>query len=575
MASSVRRRSFLLSRLLVAALLLSPFLAWAALDTLSPLSNPPRLKFLESVLEKSSDQNYCNPTGIISDSCCDFETVEKVNEDLYGRIQDLIKTKFFRYYKLNLYKECSFWSDDGLCMNRDCSVATVEDEDELPAEWRSEALGALKTSTAGTEFHPFDKCEFNDQDFCEVMDEANSGVYVNLLENPERFTGYAGASAARVWKSIYEENCFNIVHKMTQGCPTCNNIMAGNGNRFAPAPTSKRDLSRLLSDLAEDVDGGSKDSEEVCLEKRVYYRLISGLHSSISIHICDEYFDRRTGKWGPNLECFITRVGLHPERLQNVYFNYVLLLRALTKLAGYLEGYNFCTGDSVEDKGVKVMVNDLIGLTLTCPSTFDEKLLFQGPEARVLKEEFRDHFRNVTRIMDCVGCEKCRLWGKLQTSGLGTALKVLFSYEDEYLNPKTNPSLLQRTEIVAFFNTLNRFSESIRAIGRFREMYQEKVKSAEREKEKADRLMKLRMQVQAGKKEKKEDKSSVASSAPTPSSQPLKQPNNTTILPANLLSNLRVSCSTYLARITCWIVDEMRRREIPVPAYLEQWASDP
>jgi ERO1-like protein alpha len=29
--------------------------------------------------------------------------------------------------------------------------------------------------------------------------------------------------------------------------------------------------------------------------------------------------------------------------------------------------------------------------------------------------------------MDCVGCEKCRLWGKLQVLGLGTALKILFS----------------------------------------------------------------------------------------------------------------------------------------------------
>lgn len=35
--------------------------------------------------------------------------------------------------------------------------------------------------------------------------------------------------------------------------------------------------------------------------------------------------------------------------------------------------------------------------------------------------------------MDCVGCEKCRLWGKVQTVGLGTALKVLFSYEDKTL----------------------------------------------------------------------------------------------------------------------------------------------
>lgn len=29
--------------------------------------------------------------------------------------------------------------------------------------------------------------------------------------------------------------------------------------------------------------------------------------------------------------------------------------------------------------------------------------------------------------MDCVGCDKCKLWGKLQVQGLGTALKILFS----------------------------------------------------------------------------------------------------------------------------------------------------
>ena len=33
--------------------------------------------------------------------------------------------------------------------------------------------------------------------------------------------------------------------------------------------------------------------------------------------------------------------------------------------------------------------------------------------------------------MDCVGCEKCRLWGKLQVLGLGTALNILFSVNNE------------------------------------------------------------------------------------------------------------------------------------------------
>lgn len=32
--------------------------------------------------------------------------------------------------------------------------------------------------------------------------------YVDLGLNPERYTGYAGFSARRVWGAIYEENCF-------------------------------------------------------------------------------------------------------------------------------------------------------------------------------------------------------------------------------------------------------------------------------------------------------------------------------------------------------------------------------
>ena len=39
-------------------------------------------------------------------------------------------------------------------------------------------------------------------------------------------------------------------------------------------------------------------------------------------------------------------------------------------------------------------------------------------------------FQNITRIMDCVGCEKCKMWGKLQLLGIATSLKILFSAED-------------------------------------------------------------------------------------------------------------------------------------------------
>lgn len=35
--------------------------------------------------------------------------------------------------------------------------------------------------------------------------------------------------------------------------------------------------------------------------------------------------------------------------------------------------------------------------------------------------------------MDCIGCDKCRLWGKVQTTGLATALKVLFELDEKTL----------------------------------------------------------------------------------------------------------------------------------------------
>lgn len=85
-----------------------------------------------------------------------------------------------------------------------------------------------------------------------------------------------------------------------------------------------------------------------------------------------------------------------------------------------------------------------------------------GQQAQKLKEEFRLHFRNVSTIMDCVGCDKCRLWGKLQIQGLGTALKILFSNKaqtngyNELTTVNKHTLQLERSEIVALFNAFGR-----------------------------------------------------------------------------------------------------------------------
>jgi hypothetical protein len=70
-----------------------------------------------------------------SDADCDFASVERVNrQHLLPILSDLVRKPFFRYFKVNLYCDCPFWPDDGMCMLRDCSVCEC-DNNEVPQSW--------------------------------------------------------------------------------------------------------------------------------------------------------------------------------------------------------------------------------------------------------------------------------------------------------------------------------------------------------------------------------------------------------------------------------------------------------
>jgi hypothetical protein len=78
-------------------------------------------------------------------------------------------------------------------------------------------------------------------------------------------------------------------------------------------------------------------------------------------------------------------------------------------------------------------------------------------------------FRNISRIMDCVGCEKCRLWGKLQTLGIGTAVKILLTDEEELIGN------LERNEVIALVNTVGQMAKSVKFAANSRDMEFEQV----------------------------------------------------------------------------------------------------
>jgi ERO1-like protein beta len=443
------------------------------------------------------------PHTIVSDACASYSTLEGLNEKLHPYVHQLTtETDFFSHYRLNLYhKKCPFWSDEnGMCGNRACAVNTLDNEEDIPLAWRADELGKLEGPKA---HHPGKKLqqerpaqkplqgqlgenvgescvveyddECDERDYCVPEDESatSKGDYVSLVDNPERFTGYAGAGANQVWEAIYRENCF---HKPPNGQSTSPG-MTPFGLTNPLQAQAALDLKNVMKEhnvqqgVQQAIAKGSSKTpidelefDDECVEKRVFYRLVSGMHASISTHLCWEWFNQTSGEWAHNVNCYKYRLHNHPERVSNMYFNYALLLRAVGKIRPHLKNYSFCSADPQQDRQTKQLILTLSDQIGKSGDIFDETVMFKSRDAIGLKEDFKTRFRNVSRIMDCVGCDKCRLWGKVQTNGYGTALKILFEFDDK--NPSNDPPL-RRTELVALLNTLDRVSHSLQAVQEF------------------------------------------------------------------------------------------------------------
>lgn len=248
--------------------------------------------------------------------------------------------------------------------------------------------------------------------------EMNSadGEYINLVKNSEAFTNYNGRD---IWNAIYQENCFS------------NNL------------------------------------ENICTEEKMLYKLISGLHANINIHLSVNYLDLKRNFSYVNVTMYNERVTNHPDRMNNLFFLYSVLLRAFSKAEPNIKNYLIHTGNDTEDTKTKEIISKLYAtdetqkLCSSCKDTEEMRrfLNFNKIDQIILR------FRNISAIIDCVSCQKCRLHGKLQIYGLATVLKILF-YKDYQSMSELK---LSRNEIISFINLVGKVSKSISYIRKINE----------------------------------------------------------------------------------------------------------
>lgn len=372
-------------------------------------------------LQKKLPQNDLNNDSFDLSNLLSSSNCSPLNNDLpLLEVLNVISAlPYFRYFKINSYKECPYWAVNLLCSSSEnsCSVCRC-DEQSIPRAFQtSYDMSNIKIPSSFISQsvpHPLNADSWG----AWLGIEANNndkGEYVDLLQNPEGNTGYSGPGASNVWRAIFQENCLPFEQK------------------------------------------------ENCHAFKLPRVFFSGLHTSILIHVATNFYqdvelispNRVAGLYNnpnisffPNCDMFLSRIASQEKYIENLNILYLFVLKSiqlsrqsfLDDLSSYNSGENH--EETVEDRNLKEHMIRLFEMKAIVSNCLQEKILTENAPANT-SGEITFLLSNVTRLMDCVECQKCRIWGKLETKGLATALNIIFD---------RNKTMLDRAEKVTLIN---------------------------------------------------------------------------------------------------------------------------
>jgi hypothetical protein len=155
-----------------------------------------------------------------------------------------------------------------------------------------------------------------------------------------------------------------------------------------------------------------------------------------------------------------TRLLNMKDRVDNFFFLYSLMLKAINKGKNFLLNYDYFSGNETEDKITLNLINELFNensnnLNILENSFNETSLEFENFMHSQKISNLIIRFRNISSLIDCVSCSKCRMHAKLEIFGIATMFKIMFANNNEL------KEIVKRNELVSFLNLFAKLSKTI------------------------------------------------------------------------------------------------------------------
>jgi ERO1-like protein alpha len=210
------------------------------------------------------------------------------------------------------------------------------------------------------------------------------------------------------------------------------------------------------------------------VEDKIFSNIFMGWLVNTNFQIGCNFRNRETNNTYINVSYVTNKYLYHKDKIDNLFFLYGLMIKSINKAVPLLLEYDYRSGNKTEDQMTykytkEIFRYELLNIDLIEESFKDIYSYFEKFTNSQKISELIIRFRNISSIIDCVTCSKCRMHAKLEVFGIATMLKIVFTPSTEELKKS-----MSRNELVAFINLFAKLSKSVSNV----QLINDKIKQA-------------------------------------------------------------------------------------------------